>query len=99
LFSIFRPIYRRAASGEVDGIGGGRGQSLGTEKPTFTVLVVEAICEVCFSAHRGLDGGGSRLDATLGIGYHFSKTIIMGELAYGSESCVRRKPLLGINTW
>lgn len=26
-----------------------------------------------FSAHRGLDGGGSRLDTTLGIGYHYQQ--------------------------
>ncbi|KAL7947177.1 hypothetical protein V8C42DRAFT_277830 [Trichoderma barbatum] len=40
LFSILRPARRRAASGEVDGIGlqvvGG--QSLGAEKPTFYPL-------------------------------------------------------------
>jgi hypothetical protein len=46
-------MYRRAASGEVDEIGGGRGQSLGTVKPTFAFLVVEAICEVCFFRHTG----------------------------------------------
>lgn len=54
LFSNFRPMYRRAASGEVDGIGGGRGQSLGTVKPTFAVLAVEAICEVCIFGTQGL---------------------------------------------
>ncbi|PTB36312.1 hypothetical protein M441DRAFT_73119 [Trichoderma asperellum CBS 433.97] len=38
--------------------------------------------------HRGLDGGGSRLDATLGIGYHtINKTIIMSEMAHGQELC------------